>query len=154
MNALPSSGLVGPSDSRPSPVSQEWTFPGRPALCPELRRRTRAALTAFSRVVDDAELVVSELFGNACRHSRSSDPDGTVTVGISALASGLIVLSVGDDGPRPDPVTGEPPLPQVKPLDVSADRHRGLRLVTALSHDWGFYDGDQGGRTVWALFAR
>ncbi|MFC3995202.1 ATP-binding protein [Nocardiopsis sediminis] len=153
MNAFPSTGLTGPANPCPSPVSQLWTYAGRPALCPQLRRRTRAALAVFTRVVDDAELVVSELFGNACRHTRSGDPDGTITVGISALASGLVLLSVGDDGPRTEPVSGRLPVPQVKPLNADATHHRGLRLVATLSHHWGFYDRERGGRTVWALFA-
>jgi anti-sigma regulatory factor (Ser/Thr protein kinase) len=134
-----------------SPVAEHWKVPGDPALCPEIRRRTRTALAGFPSLVDDAELVVSELFGNACRHTRSGD-GGTVTVNVSALRTGLVVLSVTDDGPKRDPVTGRPLRPRVQPFDSRMPCHRGLRIVMAVTDDWGSWTTDDGGHTVWAMF--
>ena len=44
---------------------------------------------------DDAALLVSELFGNSVRHSRSGAAGGTVTVAVSA-GDGLVRVEVTD----------------------------------------------------------
>ncbi|GAA3752369.1 ATP-binding protein [Salinactinospora qingdaonensis] len=131
-------------------VSQQWSCPGQTRLCPQLRRRTRRALCPFPRIVDDAELVMAELFANACRHSRSGTGGATV-INISALPSELVLLSVTDEGPRPR-ADGRPLRPHLKPLDSTAPGHRGLRLVAALADDWGHWPTGEGGNAVWALF--
>ena len=49
---------------------------------------------------DDAALLVSELFGNSVRHSRSGAAGGTVTVAVSA-GHGLVRVEVTDrSGPE------------------------------------------------------
>ncbi len=44
---------------------------------------------------DDAALLVSELFGNSVRHSRSGAAGGTVTITVSA-GDGLVHVEVTD----------------------------------------------------------
>ncbi|MFD0772457.1 ATP-binding protein, partial [Streptomonospora algeriensis] len=80
-------------------VSECRGFSGEPGHCPCARDLVRTALRDRPQLVDDAELVVSELFANACRHTRSGEPGGTLAVSVSALATGLAVVSVTDQGP-------------------------------------------------------
>ncbi|KUP95625.1 ATP-binding protein [Thermobifida cellulosilytica] len=143
----------GPGPGRLRAVSEFWELPGDPAFCPDLRRRVRDRLAGFPRVVGDAELVAAELFANACRHTRSGQ-GGTVTVSLSALHTGLVLITVADQGPRTDPRTGRPRVPQPRPPDdpLTADG-RGLRLVAALTTDWGHWTTRGGGHSVWAVFA-
>ena len=68
---------------------------------PRVRRR---ALGPGHPCEDDAALLVSELFGNSVRHSRSRASGGTVTVAVSA-GDGLVRVEVsGRSGPEvPEP---------------------------------------------------
>lgn len=134
-------------------VSEYWHYPGDPKVCPELRHRTRDVLAAFPHLVDAAELVMSELFANACRHTRSGDPGGATAISVSALRTGLVLLSVADQGPKRDPHTKRPRFPHIGPLDPFTGTGRGLRLVAHLTDDWGHWATSTGGHTVWALFA-
>ncbi|GAA3974330.1 ATP-binding protein [Thermobifida alba] len=141
-----------PGSGRLCVVSEFWELSGDPALCPDLRHRVRASLAGFPHVVDDAELVAAELFANACRHSRSGQ-GGKVSVSLSALRTGLVLVTVADQGPRPDPHTGGPRIPQARPPgDPLTVGGRGLRLVAALATDWGHWTTEDGGHSVWAVF--
>ena len=104
-----------PGAGRLRAVSEFWELPGDPAFCPDLRGRIRRSLTGFPHAAADAELVVAELFANACRHSLSGD-GGKVTVTLAGLRTGLVLVTVTDQGPRPDPATGRP-ASQTRPLD-------------------------------------
>ena len=108
-------------------------------------RTARGALVSSLRdlevdptVVDEAEIVVSELVGNAVRHARPL-PDGKIRVSWTVRA-GVVEVEVTDGGgptiPRPAPRS---------PLAVSG---RGLRIVRGLAHEWGVLE-DRAGRTVW-----
>ncbi|PSK95721.1 histidine kinase-like protein [Murinocardiopsis flavida] len=143
--------MSGVGTGRLVAVSEFWRCPGDPTQCPGLRHRTRTALHAFAHVVDDAELVISELFGNACRHTRSGQ-GGTVAVSISALRTGFVVLTVTDDGPLTDPATGRPRVPRLADPAPLAIGHRGLRLVADVCDLWGCSRTDEGGHAVWAAF--
>ena len=141
-----------PGAGRLRAVSEFWELPGDPAFCPDLRGRIRRSLTGFPHAAADAELVVAELFANACRHSLSGD-GGKVTVTLAGRRTGLVLVTVTDQGPRPDPATGRPRIPQTRPLDGTlATGGRGLRLVAALATDWGHWRTDTGGHAVWAVF--
>ncbi|CAM3804887.1 hypothetical protein GCM10009799_30020 [Nocardiopsis rhodophaea] len=133
-------------------VSEFKEFPGEPAYCPDARRFVRTALADHRRVVDDAELVVSELFGNGCRHTRSGE-GGTLGVSVSALVTELTVVSVADQGPTAaDLAVGRHPVPVRKPADPDAFGWRGMHLVSELTDDWGYSPNEDGGLTVWAVF--
>lgn len=92
-----------------------------------------------SSVVDEAEIVVSELVSNAVRHARPL-PDGMLRVHWKVKA-GVVEVEVTDGGgestPRPAPRT------------VWAPSGRGLRIVRSLAHEWGVTE-DRNGSTVWA----
>ena len=90
-------------------------------------------------VVDEAEIVVSELVSNAIRHARPL-ADGNLRVHWKVKA-GVVEVEVtdggGDSTPRPAPRT------------IWAPSGRGLRIVRSLAHEWGVTE-DRSGSTVWA----
>jgi anti-sigma regulatory factor (Ser/Thr protein kinase) len=89
-------------------------------------------------VVEEAEMVVSELLGNSVRHA-SPLPDGTIRIHWQ-VKGGVVELDVTDGGGRTAP----------KPLQPSVYSlfGRGLRIVRYLAHEWGVLDEDRGS-TVW-----
>ena len=86
---------------------------------------------------DDAALLVSELFGNSVRHSRSGAAGGTVTVAVRAR-DGLVRVEVSD--------RGGPGAPELCPAGRDAEGGRGLQMVAGLAARWGWRR--RGGRTV------
>jgi anti-sigma regulatory factor (Ser/Thr protein kinase) len=90
-------------------------------------------------VIDEAEIVISELVSNAIRHARPL-ADGNLRVHWKVKA-GVVEVEVtdggGDSTPRPAPRT------------IWAPSGRGLRIVRSLAHEWGVTE-DRTGSTVWA----
>ena len=86
---------------------------------------------------DVAVLLVSELFGNSVRHSRSCAPGETVTVAIAA-GDGVVRVEVND--------RSGPGVPALGSADRDAEGGRGLQLVERLAARWGWRR--RGGRTV------
>ena len=89
-------------------------------------------------LVDDAQVVVSELASNAVVHSRSQ-----IRVTLRSDGKFWVRIELRDDNPRlPVPVAFSP----------DATSGRGLSMVDALATSWGV--GRQGGgKTVWAELA-
>jgi anti-sigma regulatory factor (Ser/Thr protein kinase) len=79
---------------------------------------------------DDAALLVSELFGNSLRHSRSGAPGETITVAVAAR-DGVVRVEVAD--------RSGPGVPELRSADSEAEGSRGLQLVEWLSARWGWY---------------
>jgi anti-sigma regulatory factor (Ser/Thr protein kinase) len=100
------------------------------ALAAQLPRHEQAA-----EVLDEAELVVSELVTNAVLASCST---ATVTITTDRCC---VRIGVTDDAP------GRPTL-----LHAATDavRGRGLAIVCMLARDWGVTPVDPGGKEVWA----
>jgi serine/threonine-protein kinase RsbW len=90
-------------------------------------------------LVDDAELIVSELATNAL--AASSSPLTLIRAHISLLTA-VTRIEVWDRGVgKPQPV----------PSDREAEGGRGLLLVDALSSEWGWYArAGRFGKVVWA----
>jgi serine/threonine-protein kinase RsbW len=86
---------------------------------------------------DDAALLVSELFGNSVRHSRSGAAGGTVTVAVR-VGDGLVRVEVTD--------RSGPEVPELHDAGRDAEGGRGLQLVAGLAARWGWRR--RGGRTV------
>jgi serine/threonine-protein kinase RsbW len=105
----------------------------RRAVVLELKR-----LEVDATVVDEAEIVISELISNAVRHA-SPLPDGTIRVSWT-LRGGVVEVEVTDGG--------GPTTPRPAPHSVWSDNGRGLRIVRSLAHEWGVLE-DPAGRTVW-----
>ena len=106
----------------------------RKALVDDLEAREVSAA-----VIDEAEIVVSELVSNSIRHARPL-ADGNLRVHWKVKA-GVVEVEVTDGGsestPRPAPRT------------IWAPSGRGLRIVRSLAHEWGVSE-DRTGSTVWA----
>ncbi|GAU68985.1 hypothetical protein SSP35_10_00140 [Streptomyces sp. NBRC 110611] len=118
-------------------------MPARRTSVSEARRRVSALLSewgADQQVRDDVELVVSELFTNAVRHTDSEKVSCELT-----LAGARIRIEVVDQGGP-----GVAAL-HVRPSSLDTECGRGLFLVGALSAGWGSRPADSGhGRVVWA----
>jgi anti-sigma regulatory factor (Ser/Thr protein kinase) len=115
------------------------------------RQLVRLALARWgvSRLVDDAELVVSELATNAIHatcttdtDARSNDLAALATIHVRMLLfDASIVVEIWDRdpaGPTPQPVT-----------DVD-EGGRGLPIVAVLATKWDWFPVPQGGKVVWA----
>jgi anti-sigma regulatory factor (Ser/Thr protein kinase) len=93
-------------------------------------------------VRDDTEMVVSELFTNAVRHTASESIMCELR-----LSGGRVHIEVTDEGSG---LTE----PQRRSAHVDEEGGRGLLLVGLLSRAWGVLPGRAGrGRTVWAELA-
>ncbi|MFN2537386.1 MAG: MEDS domain-containing protein [Mycobacteriales bacterium] len=115
-------------------------FGPEPASVPEARRFLTTALRGWGMlaIMDAAEVVLSELAGNAVRHGG-----GGYSVEVERESGGLR-LRVHD------PVEALPHL--IRDVPVGATGGRGLMLVEALSDAWGI-DRRDTGKTVWAYLA-
>ena len=89
-------------------------------------------------LVDDAQLVVSELASNAVLHSGSE-----VRVTLRSDGKCWVRIELRDDNPRP-------PVPVAFSYDATSGR--GLSMVDAVSTSWGV-GRHGGGKTVWAELA-
>lgn len=92
----------------------------------------------LERLVDDVQLGVSELLSNAVRHA------GTDVV-LTLLCSDRLIVEVLDNDP-------DLPHPVIPDGDLRATSGRGLRIVSAISSDWGVRAA-AGGKTVWFALA-
>jgi serine phosphatase RsbU (regulator of sigma subunit) len=116
--------------------ASELTLGPEADAVPRARRFAASTLRAEPRnIVEDAELVVTELVTNALLHGNAPvtlrllwAPD-RIRVEVEDLGRGMPVLI----RQSPDSLTG-----------------RGLRLVAALSSGWGVETGSAGGKVVWA----
>jgi serine/threonine-protein kinase RsbW len=128
-------GVPGSGQART--VRVPWRF----AAVPAIRGTVVADLVArgvSAQVIDEAEIVVSELVANAIRHAHSL-PDGTVRVHWK-VKNDAVEVEVSDGG--------GPTEPRPAPRSTWAAAGRGLRIVRSLAHEWGVQE-DRGGRTVW-----
>ena len=87
------------------------------------------------RMVDDAELLVSELVTNAVRHGTPP-----ITVRVECEAERGLCVSVTDENP-------EEPTPRV--ADAEDENGRGMRLVDVISDRWGVQQRDGDGKEIW-----
>jgi anti-sigma regulatory factor (Ser/Thr protein kinase) len=122
-------------------VRTSTSLPAGTMAVPAARRFTSEVLRGWQVTVgtrEMAELVVSELVGNAVQHG-----DGIVALGL-ALESDAIRIEVADNSTE---------LPMMLSPEPVGDRHRGLLIVAAVSMDWGARR-DAAGKTVWAELPR
>lgn len=132
-------------------------FAAHPASVPGVRWFVAREVGTWGlpSLVDDAELCVSELAGNAALHSNGR----FMEVALESLDRG-VRISVEDDGGSPDAVAPrfdytdvelEDPdlLPVVQEdVDLEPTQGRGLAIVTFLADDWGV-DRTETGKRVW-----
>jgi len=98
-----------------------------PAAVPEARSEVKAAIRSWDAPVEEdvAVLLTSELVTNAIRHGTAE----TVKLAISC-SRGHLRVDVHDTSCT---------LPKLTDAPADAEAGRGLRLVDALSAEWGFY---------------
>ena len=116
---------------------RELTLSCQLASVTEGRHFVRDTLLGWdlARLVEDAELGVSELIANAVRYARTD-----VT----------LIISVGDEVrvsvTDRDPMLHRP----IRHLshDVLAESGRGLRIVATVADDWGI-ESKPGGKSIW-----
>ncbi|HEX4813510.1 MAG TPA: ATP-binding protein [Nonomuraea sp.] len=113
-----------------------WWLAGHLDSVPTARHLTRATLVGWGLAgepVDIAELLVSELVGNAVEYSR-----GRIRLSL-AIRGGTLRVEVED---------GNPEMPHLRHADVYDEAGRGLFLVDALSQRWGGGSTPRG-KAVW-----
>ncbi|MGZ4490098.1 MAG: ATP-binding protein [Nocardioidaceae bacterium] len=119
--------------------SHESTFPPDVGSVPKARDFVGQHLVEhdLSYLVEDVQLVVSELATNATMHARTP-----FAVSLEQLVR-VVRLSVRDSSPS-----------GVKRVaaDVLDMHGRGLVIVGHMSHDWGVAVGPRGSKSVWASF--
>jgi anti-sigma regulatory factor (Ser/Thr protein kinase) len=116
--------------------------PHEPASVGKVRREIVADLQTRDlpeQLVDEAEIVASELLTNAVRHARPLS-DGTIRVRWK-IRGDVVEVEVTDGG-------GES-VPRPAPRTVWLSSGRGLRIVRSIAHEWGVTE-DRTGSVVWA----
>jgi anti-sigma regulatory factor (Ser/Thr protein kinase) len=102
----------------------------------------RLGTLVSAAVLDDAQLVVSELVTNSVCHSGATNQKLTLRLELSASMVRLEIEDPGDSGavaPRP--------------TDLNGGGGLGLKLVQAMSERWGVERAAVGGTRVWAQLA-
>jgi anti-sigma regulatory factor (Ser/Thr protein kinase) len=118
------------------------TLPGVRRSVAHARRFVRDTVPYGHPVTDDMVTVASETVCNAITHTASGRAGGRVTLTVAAGRS-MYRLQVTDDG-------AGGAHPYVK-AENGTDSGRGMRIVDALAHRWGYRTA--GDRTVvWAVF--
>ncbi|RCV57767.1 ATP-binding protein [Marinitenerispora sediminis] len=116
-------------------------FPGTRDQVREARWWARTHTRPFPDVVDRVELVISELFTNAVRHTASGEDGGTVLCTLVGLVYGTVHLEVLDLGPRSDrPKT----VARIMMPDPERPGGCGLFLTAALTKEWGRIPAEAG----------
>ncbi|MFE1798249.1 ATP-binding protein [Streptomyces sp. NPDC059517] len=125
----------------PTPVPAPWEYtlyiPHDPRAVGICRRALRDILTShhLPTLVEPAELLASELLGNAIRHTKGP-------AALKLRRSGpTLRLGAWDTDPTP---------PGTKPQDHESGEGRGLHLVDAYADDWGWFQvNGTTGKYVW-----
>jgi anti-sigma regulatory factor (Ser/Thr protein kinase) len=103
------------------------------------RRGVRDVATAHGLDGGAAELLVSELVGNAVRHSRAGEDDDAVVLRVTV--DGRVLRVELDDGSEHLPAVADD-------RGQAAESGRGLLLVEELAASWGAH-AFAGGKRVW-----
>lgn len=125
-----------------SGLRARFELPLRPEAAAGARRIVHGVLLAWrmADLVPDAQLVISELVGNAYQHAPGAD-----TVEVELLLHGdAVQLRVND---------GSALRPMLRAAEHDEATGRGLRIVAAVSSRWGVED-HEGGKQVWAELLR
>ncbi|WP_150241587.1 ATP-binding protein [Nocardiopsis quinghaiensis] len=140
-------------------------YPGTPDTTVRVRADLRCDLSRLPGLapdlMDSVVLCASEIFANACDHSRSGEEEGRVIRTLATPDERTLRLSVIDDGYRDTDIDTRPRIPHQRTAEEweDAERGRGLLIVSHLATRWGtsrvvdfpFCEGL--GTVIWADFA-
>ncbi|HEX4811838.1 MAG TPA: ATP-binding protein [Nonomuraea sp.] len=129
-------------------ASATFVLPPTPASVHAARSFAAGALAGWGlpELVENMELVVSELATNALRHGlRLAEPHRGCPVHMSLVRRGALVTSAFTD-----PGSSVPVLRYPGPLDTGG---LGLHIVESLSHRWGWSALAPHGKIVWAVLS-
>jgi anti-sigma regulatory factor (Ser/Thr protein kinase) len=113
-------------------MAMQRDFETEPESAGAVRRFVEEAIPEATHL-DDVILAASELAANVIRHAKT----------------GFTVRLIGnEDVIRIEVSDGSSIIPAIEDLTES---QRGLRLIEAISEDWGFETTDTG-KTIWAEF--
>ncbi|MDQ1012412.1 anti-sigma regulatory factor (Ser/Thr protein kinase) [Streptomyces sp. V4I23] len=135
-------------------ASVTWVLRPAASSAQTARRQVGAQLEAWGlrHLVDNAELIISELVTNAFRHGSKVEPVWHTMRRISTDCGDVIRLEVGDCGGGGS--GSVPARREVVDSDADGDEllcsGRGLCLVEAVSSDWGVWRLPHG-HVVWAV---
>ncbi|GLZ33824.1 hypothetical protein Lesp02_60120 [Lentzea sp. NBRC 105346] len=107
---------------------------GSCARARQLVREAAASWNLTEDLADDAQLVVTELVSNGIDHA-----EGPLELTVKRTTGGMFI-EVSDRSTV---------LPQLRPVDPTSARGRGMQLVNALSERWGA-EPNSVGKAVWA----
>lgn len=108
-------------------LTADGQVPGPTALWVGRLRRiagARLRLRGMAALVDDTQLIISELVTNAFRHGSSSQIVFRLVIGADTV---VVIVDDGSPDRRPTP----------RPVDPQAENGRGLLIVGALADSWG-----------------
>src|SRR3984893_4133202 len=143
--------LPVPSAWWETPAVTTRALSARPEEARTARRFVRELLTCWGleALADDAEMIVDELVVNAVLHgTRAGLTRGNPGAGLTVLRlcmlrrAGEVMLAVVDSGNE---------TPQPRQHDWGGESGRGLQIVGALSHVWGWSPIAGHGKAVWAV---
>ncbi|MCL2582473.1 MAG: ATP-binding protein [Streptosporangiales bacterium] len=98
----------------------------------------------LSYLVDDAEMIIAELVVNAVRHGlAAASPATPAALKLCLLRrAGEVMIAVTDPSSE---------APQPRTPGWTGESGRGLQIVGALSHLWGWSPIEGRGKAVWAV---
>jgi anti-sigma regulatory factor (Ser/Thr protein kinase) len=143
--------LPVPSAWWETPAVTTRALSARPEEARTARRFVRELLTCWGleALADDAEMIVDELVVNAVLHgtqaglTRTNPGAGLTVLRLCMLRrAGEVMMAVVDPG-------NETPMPRQP--DWGGESGRGLQIVAALSHVWGWSPIAGHGKAVWAV---
>ena len=140
--------LPVPSAWWETPAVTTRALSARPEEARTARRFVRELLTCWGleSLADDAEMIVDELVVNAVLHGTRATLSRASSAGVLRLCmlrrAGEVMLAVVDPG-------NETPMPRQP--DGGGESGRGLQIVGALSHVWGWSPIAGHGKAVWAV---
>ncbi|GAA1072575.1 ATP-binding protein [Nocardiopsis metallicus] len=120
------------------------TYPGQLAQTGQVRADLAADLYRLAGLPDETSenlvLCASEMFANACDHSRSGqDTEGRVVRTLHMPTAHTLQVAIVDDGQRTDTAEFQAPHTPQHTIEEweQAERGRGLLLIGRLADRWG-----------------
>jgi anti-sigma regulatory factor (Ser/Thr protein kinase) len=136
------------------PCESAQSFGPYDSTVPTVRSYARVVLAEWGMadLADTAELVLSEVVTNALQATWRFQRDSPVGVRLLADSSWLVVEVW--DGIHEAPQLQQPDLDSELDDDESDGHGNGLMIVATVCHQWGHFHCPEGGKIVYAIFAR